>query len=138
MLSRDYRQFVILISGLVCYWWILQIFFSKTFWKLKLSLTKNFCKMFEKYLWRNAFLRKCFLLQVSLPEISELHYLGRVFSTVYILILEQLLDPKSLFFFFSQSVTNPLFPDHAKAPTFQIMSWLLRNKRFDIPLTKMP
>ena len=40
---------------------------------------------------------------------------------------------QKVYFLFSQPVTNPLFPDHAKAPTFQIMSRLLRNMRFDIP-----
>ena len=39
------------------------------------------------------------VLQYLNPEFPKLHYSDRVFSTVYALILEQLLMPKILYFF---------------------------------------
>ena len=65
-------------------------------------------------------------LQYLPPEISKLHYSVRVFSTEYVLILEQLLVPKVPYcvFLFLRLITNTHFPDHLQAPTFQIISFL--------------
>ena len=58
------------------------------------------CCNFTHYLFRKVF------MQDLNPEISKLHFPDRLFSTVYVLIVEELLVPKILHFLFSQPVTN--------------------------------
>ena len=53
------------------------------------------------------------VLQYLNSEISKLHSLDRVFSTVYVIVLEQLLVPKIL-----------CFCSLPQTPTFQIISFL--------------
>ena len=49
----DYGQFDIWVSGLICYWGIFQIFFSKNAEVEIKVYNKDFRKFLEKYLWRN-------------------------------------------------------------------------------------
>ena len=78
------------------------------------------------------------LLQYLNPEISNLQSPDRVFSTVYVLILGQLLVQKILYFLFLPPAVNNHFPDHLQTPNIQIISWWPFNTmRLDIPHYKI-
>ena len=76
------------------------------------TLSRSFvCFYFMHYLSRKVF---CNTLIHKFQNYSP----RTVFSTVYVLVLEQILVEKNCVFLFLRPVTNTHFPDHLQTPTF--------------------
>ena len=111
---RDYGQIVILVSGLIYYWKILQRFFSKNSGVEIKVYYENFCKILEKY--------RCYRIEIK--TFSEIfHQYCKNLLKCRTLIFSNVFSGLDLHLYWIWAPTG-LFQDFAKTVFFLFLYFL--------------